>query len=47
MGTNAVAPRGVLTQQVPYFRASVAYSTVNIGTAGKVPLGTLPAGSLC
>ena len=46
MGTNQVAPRYVITQQVPYFRASVAFSTVNIGTAGKVPLGTLPAGAI-
>jgi len=46
MGTSAVAPRSTLTQQVPYMRASVAYNTVNIGTAGKVPLGTLPAGAI-
>lgn len=46
MGTSAVAPRYTVTQQVPYFRASVAYNTANIGTAGKVPLGTLPAGAI-
>lgn len=46
MGTNAVAPRKPITQQVPYFRASVSFDTVNIGTAGKVPLGTLPAGAI-
>lgn len=46
MGTNAVAPRSTVTQQVPYCRASVSFDTVNIGTAGKVPLGTLPAGAI-
>jgi hypothetical protein len=46
MGTFQVAPRSTVTQQVPYCRASVAYNTVNIGTAGKVPLGTLPAGAI-
>lgn len=46
MGNFAVAPRGALTQQLPYFRASVAFNTTNIGTAGKVPLGTLPAGAI-
>lgn len=46
MGNYAVAPRYTVTQQVPYCRASVAYNTANIGTAGKVPLGTLPAGAI-
>lgn len=46
MGTFAVAPRSPHTHQVPYMRASVAYNTINIGTAGKVPLGTLPAGAI-
>lgn len=46
MGNFAVAPRATVTQQLPYFRASVAYNTANIGTAGKVPLGTLPAGAI-
>jgi hypothetical protein len=42
----AVAARTPYTQQVPYFRASVAFNTVNIGTAGMIPLGTLPAGAI-
>lgn len=46
MGTFAVAPRSTVTQQLPYFRASVAYNTPNVDTAGKVPLGTLPAGAI-
>ena len=46
MGNNAVAPRQPITQQVPYMRAAVAYNTLNIGTAGKVPLGTLPGGAI-
>ena len=46
MGNNAVAPRQPHTHQVPYMRATVAYNTLNIGTAGKVPLGTLPAGAI-
>lgn len=46
MGTSAVAPRQPHTHQVPYMRAAVAYNTANIGTAGKVPLGTLPAGAI-
>lgn len=46
MGTNAVAPRLPVTHQLPYFRATVAFDTTQIGTAGKVPLGTLPAGSI-
>ena len=46
MGNNLVAPRDTITQQLPYFRASVSFDTVNIGTSGKVPLGTLPAGAV-
>lgn len=46
MGNSAVAPRQPHTHQVPYMRATVAYNTLNIGTAGKVPLGTLPAGAI-
>ena len=46
MGTFAVAPRSPHTQQLPYFRKSVAFNTVDIGTSGKVPLGTLPAGAI-
>lgn len=46
MGNNAVAPRLHVTHQMPYFRATVAFDTLNIGTAGKVPLGTLPAGAI-
>lgn len=46
MGTSAVAPREPVTQQVPYFRAAIAYNTLNISVAGKVPLGTLPAGAI-
>lgn len=46
MGNSAVAPRQPHTHQVPYMRASVAFDTLNIGTAGKVPLGTLPAGAI-
>lgn len=46
MGTSQVAPRTPHTHQVPYMRAAVAYNTLNIGTAGKVPLGTLPAGAI-
>lgn len=46
MGNSAVAPRQPHTHQVPYMRASVAYNTLNIGTAGKVPLGTLPANAI-
>lgn len=46
MGTFTVAPRSTVTQQLPYFRAAVAYNTPNIDTAGKVPLGTLPAGAI-
>ena len=46
MGTSAVAPRSNMTHQVNYFRAAVTYATVNIGTAGKVPLGTLPSGAI-
>ncbi len=46
MGNFKVAPRSTVTQQVPYFRASVAFNTVNIGSDGMVPLGTLPAGAI-
>lgn len=46
MGTFAVAPRSLHTQQLNYFRAHVDYNTPEIGTAGKVPLGTLPAGAI-
>jgi len=46
MGTLAVAPRSNVTHQLNYFRASVAYNTPEIATAGKVPLGTLPAGAI-
>ena len=46
MGNSAVAPRMPVTQQVPYCRATVAFNTVNIGTAGMVPLGTLPDGAI-
>jgi hypothetical protein len=46
MGNFTVAPRSPHTQQLPYFRRSVAFDTVEIGTAGKVPLGTLPAGAI-
>lgn len=46
MGNSAVAPRKNVTHQVNYCRASIAYNTLNIGTAGRVPLGTLPAGSI-
>jgi hypothetical protein len=46
MGNNAVAPRLHVSHQMPYFRATVAFNTVNIGTAGKVPLGTLPEGAI-
>lgn len=46
MGNSAVAPRSPHTQQTPYFRASVAFNTRNIGTTGLVPLGTLPAGAI-
>jgi hypothetical protein len=46
MGTNAVAPRLPVTHQLPYFRATVEFDTYQIGTAGKVPLGTLPAGAI-
>jgi hypothetical protein len=41
-----VAARSTVTHQVPYMRASVAFNTFLIGTAGKVPLGTLPAGAI-
>jgi hypothetical protein len=46
MGNFTVAPRSPHTQQLPYFRRSVAYNTLEIGTSGKVPLGTLPAGAI-
>ena len=46
MGNFTVAPRSPHTQQLPYFRRSVAFNTVEIGTAGKVPLGTLPSGAI-
>lgn len=34
------------TQQVAFLRRSVAFDTPLIGTAGKVPLGTLPANAI-
>lgn len=46
MGNSAVAPRSNLTHQLNYFRRSVAFNTFQIGTAGKVPLGTLPANAI-
>ncbi len=46
MGNFAVAPRSNITQQEHYFRAAVSFDTPLIGTAGKVPLGTLPAGAI-
>lgn len=46
MGNALVAPRLPVTQQLPYFRRSVSYNTFQIGTAGKVPLGTLPANAI-
>ena len=46
MGNSAVAPRSNVTQQEHYFRATVSFDTPLIGTAGKVPLGTLPAGAI-
>lgn len=46
MGNFTVAPRSPHTQQLPYFRRSVAFNTVEIGTDGKIPLGTLPAGAI-
>jgi len=46
MGNFAVAARKNVTHQVNYFRASRAYNTPNIGTAGMVPIGTLPAGAV-
>jgi hypothetical protein len=42
----AVAARQPHTHQVPYMRASVSFNTLNIGTAGMVPFGTLPAGAI-
>ncbi len=46
MGTLAVAPRSNVTHQLNYFRAAVEFDTPSIATAGKVPLGTLPAGAI-
>ena len=46
MVAPVVAPRQNMTHQVNYFRASIAYNTLNIGTSGMVPLGTLPAGAI-
>lgn len=46
MGNSAVAPRKNVTHQINYFRAAVSFDTYQIGTAGKVPLGTLPAGAI-
>lgn len=46
MGNLAVAPRSLHTQQLNYFRASIAFDTPQIGLDGKVPLGTLPAGAI-
>src|SRR3972149_4339429 len=46
MGNLAVAPRSLHTQQLNYLRAAVAYNTPEIGTSGKVPLGTLPSGAI-
>lgn len=46
MGNSRVAPRTLHTQQEHYFRAAVAYNTLQIDTSGKVPLGTLPAGAI-
>lgn len=46
MGNNAVAPRLPVTHQMPYMRAAVAFDTYQIGVAGMVPLGTLPAGAI-
>ncbi len=46
MANLAVAPRSPHTQQLPYFRRSVAFNTNEIGTTGRVPLGTLPAGAI-
>lgn len=46
MGNSAVAPRSNVTQQEHYFRAAVSFDTPLIATAGKVPLGTLPAGAI-
>jgi hypothetical protein len=34
------------TQQLAFLRRSFAFNTPLIGTAGKVPLGTLPANSI-
>jgi hypothetical protein len=46
MVAPVVAPRQNVTHQVNYFRASIAFNTLNVGTAGMVPLGTLPAGAI-
>lgn len=46
MGNSAVAPRSNVTHQINYFRAAVNFDTYQIDTAGKVPLGTLPAGAI-
>lgn len=46
MGNNAVAPRLPVTQQLPYFRKAISFDTLNIGTAGMVPIGTLPPGAI-
>ncbi len=46
MGNSAVAPRKNVTHQVNYFRAAVNFDTYQVDTAGKVPLGTLPAGAI-
>jgi hypothetical protein len=41
-----VAPRKNVTHQENYFRAAVNFDTYQVDTAGKVPLGTLPAGAI-
>lgn len=46
MATHLVAPRQIHTQQEHYLRAAVAYNSLEVGTAGKFPLGTLPAGAI-
>lgn len=38
--------RSYHTQQTAFLRRSVAFNTPLIGTAGKVPLGTLPTGAI-